>query len=76
MPDDLVCTCPFESRFTFSPRQCATGARVFQIAGDEKSMAVFFLHPLGKSATPDDIEIDRELAFVSGDGGTTWTAAG
>jgi hypothetical protein len=53
--------------------------RVFQIQGDDSpasARVVFSLHPLGALSRVAGIEIDRELAFVSGDGGQSWRAEG
>ena len=56
--------------------QCASEVRVESVKGDQETRAAFVLLPLEdlKAGEGGSLDIVREVAFVSGDGGLTWTA--
>ena len=47
---------------------------MLKVEENKRSRAVFSLQPLGQLAAVHDMDIVREVAFVSSDGGGTWTA--
>ena len=56
--------------------QCAGEVRVESVKGDQETRAAFVLLPLEdlKAGEGGSLDIVREVAFVSADGGVTWTA--
>eukprot|EP00598_Pedospumella_elongata_P007950 CAMPEP_0184985392 /NCGR_PEP_ID=MMETSP1098-20130426/14091_1 /TAXON_ID=89044 /ORGANISM="Spumella elongata, Strain CCAP 955/1" /LENGTH=133 /DNA_ID=CAMNT_0027509477 /DNA_START=53 /DNA_END=454 /DNA_ORIENTATION=- len=57
--------------------QCASGEKVETIEGDQKRKAVYtLLPPEGTVSEGSSLDIVRELAFISKDGGLTWRAEG
>jgi hypothetical protein len=56
--------------------QCAVGEKVESVKGDQVNRAVFTLLPLIPLSDHHggSLDIVREVAFISTDGGVTWTA--
>jgi hypothetical protein len=57
--------------------QCASGENVEKIEGDQLSRAMYTIKPQeGTISEASTLDIVREVAFISSDGGMTWTAEG
>ena len=62
----------FESMFR-ELSQCASGEKVEKIEGDQLNRAMFTITPMEGLVT-GNLDIVRELGFISNDRGLTWTA--
>lgn len=58
-------------------RQCESGIGVESITGNQRTKAIFTLHaPAGAVSDGSELDIVREVTFISHNNGVTWTAEG